>query len=499
MTILTALYCSVDSLFIPWTKTLREQLLSLFPLASGLSPIPENILLQPQWLLGKADQFNSSRQDAAPVVDSSYQNAATDTALDVTLESNDRVTAEGHWQDVRLLKFKASEATDYEPGDILTVYPENAPEDIDNLLKLLGWQDIADVPITFRHNSDFVGPTTAPEPKYGAGSNTGTMTLKHMVTHHLDLNAIPRRSFFSLIMHFTSDKFQKTRLQELTDTDYTDELFDYTTRPHRSILEVLQEFDTLKIPWQWAASILPPLRGRQFSIASGGQLKSDASGLACFELLVAIVKYKTVIRKIRRGTCTRYLDGLAVGSKLKVTLVKGSLGINSRDASRPIIMIGPGTGVAPMRSLIWQRLRWQARLSEQVNSTNGVNGNAKNELGENLLFFGCRNKESDYFFQDEWQDLQQRMPLEVIPAFSRDQSRKVYVQDVIRDHLQEVFRLVNDLQGIVYVCGSSGKMPQAVREALTDTFQQGLSSDRKTAEAYLNAMEKQGRYKQETW
>ena len=112
---------------------------------------------------------------------------------------------------------------------------------------------------------------------------------------------------------------------------------------------------------------------------------------------------------------------------------------------------------------------------------------------------------ADFFFEDEWKELGKRIPLQVLTAFSRDQAQKVYVQDTIRQNFSLFFRLLHDMQGSVYICGSSGRMPQAVREALIESFQNGGGSvlgqpyTRSQAEEYLIGMEKSGRYKQETW
>ena len=240
--------------------------------------------------------------------------------------------------------------------------------------------------------------------------------------------------------------------------------------------------------------MLPELRGRQFSIASGGQLKSGEDETTNFELLVAIVKYKTVIKKIRRGVCTRYLAGLLPGTKLRACLQKGDLGTTAADARRPVVMIAPGTGVAPMRSLVHERRAWAARIAASSGGTC-----AQNPVGDSVLFFGCRNSEADFFFRNEWKNLEQEMPLQVFTAFSRDQENKVYVQDLIKKHGKLVFKLLHEENGIVYVCGSSGKMPQAVREALVTAFQQAGGMEMGAAEAYLARMEKESRYKQETW
>jgi sulfite reductase alpha subunit-like flavoprotein len=136
------------------------------------------------------------------------------------------------------------------------------------------------------------------------------------------------------------------------------------------------------------------------------------------ELLIAIVKYKTVIKRIRQGVATRYIASLTPGQKITVTLSRGGLGVGKYELDRPVVMVGPGTGVAPMRSLIYQRIQWR---EEHIKLQNG-HAQEDGEISKDLLFFGCRNAESDYFFKDEWAQLQSSgVPLEVFAAFSRDQ------------------------------------------------------------------------------
>lgn len=471
--------------------------------------------LEPKWTLslqqhipnGSAKELANGSGERTPSIDdwpeAKYENETVKFAnikspsstaaqkLNVTVEENRRLTPSTHWQDVRHLILRSNQSAAYGPGDVLTIFPKNFSQDVDQLLHRMDWTDIADKPIKFTPTNATMREAICPSPPVSLpGPST---TLRTLLSEHLDLTAIPRRSFFSLIAHFTDNQFHKDRILEFTKPEYIDELYDYTTRPRRSILEVLQEFESVKIPWQWAANILPELRGRQFSIASGGQMKQNADGSARFELLVAIVKYKTVIRKIREGVCTRYLAHLPAGTNLSVGLQKGGLAIKEDESERPIIMIGPGTGVAPMRSLIWERLQWaKERITKSY-----INSSAW--TGRSILFFGCRNQTTDYFFQDEWQDLQQRMLLTVHPAFSRDQGHKVYVQNLIRQHSDSVYDLLHDGGGFVYVCGSSGKMPVAVRAALVDVFRDAGKMEQKDAESYMEAMEKEGRYQQETW
>jgi sulfite reductase alpha subunit-like flavoprotein len=306
----------------------------------------------------------------------------------------------------------------------------------------------------------------------------------------------------------------RERLLEFTDPQYLDEYFDYATRPRRSILEILQEFDSVQLPWEEVTNIFPLMRPRQFSVASGGVLKTNPDESTRFELLVAIVKYRTVIKRIREGVCTRYLGQLPVGTTLQVSLkTEGRFSKLSELAGESHILIGAGTGIAPLRALIHEKA-----VPNQ-------------DLGKTLLFFGCRNEKSDYFFRDEWTAIctQNAGALEVISAFSRDQNRKVYVQDRIRERSDLIWEFLRKRNATVVVCGSSGQMPKAVRQALVDALVQQAAkrithtrtgspdvaadgrgesdgdedeesiATQEDAERYLAKLEKLNRYKQETW
>jgi sulfite reductase alpha subunit-like flavoprotein len=425
-----------------------------------------------------ADNLNLPPKDLLPIADS-FQGM---------LIKNERVTPKSHWQDVRLLTFAIPAANEYHPGDTVTIFPKNFPEDVQTLIDLQGWNDVADLPLIFEVQG----------PKYFNADNLVPMppglvplensTLRQLLLHNLDITAIPKRHFFHLIAHHTDDPMHKERLLEFTNPMYSDEFFDYTTRPRRSILEVLQDFPSVKLPWRWATSLFPVIRGRQFSICSGGVQRAspELAGTIKLQLLVAIVKYKTVLKKIRQGLCSRYIASLPEGSILSMTMPPNvtfykAIKIN---ANFPIIMVGPGTGVAPCRSLIWQRaydgLPHPDRMKEAV------------------LFFGNRNKSADYFFQDEWKVSSLR--LQVFTAFSRDQKEKIYVQDLIRREGKLIHRLLA-ANALIIVCGSSGKMPLQVREAFMDVMEEhgGPWENRKKVEECFEFLEKRGQYLQETW
>ncbi|KAL8732278.1 MAG: hypothetical protein Q9166_002850 [cf. Caloplaca sp. 2 TL-2023] len=515
----------LDATWLPWSADLRKQVLVRYPLNDGTQPVPEDALLQPKCLLSLAandarrgveqvcngdDVFPVVNGIPIPRVDAPVQPAPHPVIFDspdrkaqqmlVKVKGNRRLTPEGHWQDVRHLDLVCASTIEYDPGDILTIYPQNSRQDVNHMLELMGWDQYADQPVQFEatnkmEEADFYPVPPAPFNKL----HSEPLTLRKVLTHYLDIRAIPRRSFFAMIVHFSNDEMHKERLLEFTDPQYIDELYDYTTRPRRSILEVFQEFDSVKIPWQWAANVIPKLRGRQFSVASGGLGKQTPDGHTKFELLAAIVRYKTVLKRLREGVCTRYIAGLPTGTIINVTLQKGGLNIQKAEATRPVIMIGPGTGVAPMRSLIWERYQWHQEILDRNDNAAGTSANGMHGVGDTVLFYGCRNQEADFFYREEWDRIRKTMPLRVFAAFSRDQQMKIYVQDILKQQSDLVYDLLHSKDGVVYVCGSSGKMPRAVRDALVEIFARLGNMDGPAANNYLQGMEKAGRYKQETW
>ncbi|KAI9711996.1 MAG: NAPDH-dependent diflavin reductase [Bogoriella megaspora] len=470
----------LESSFLPWTQQFRAQTLLSYPLPEGVHPIPEDVYLEPRWELRRVKDL---LEDVETVkVAHGEDLVSVPQALVANLESNERITPDKHEQDVRHLKFSLNEHVDYGPGDVLAIHPQNFSEDVDQFLSLMNWEEVADEPLKFSPIAATESNTN--QPLLAASIPTHTaFTLRRFLTNHIDIMSIPRRSFFVMMAHFTTDEGQKERLLEFADPENLQDLYDYTTRPRRSILEVLQDFYTVKLPWKWTLSLLPSIRARQFSIASGGVSKTTISGATSIELLVAIVKYQTVIKRLRQGVCTRYLASLKPGTMLNVNVEKGGLHISRSEADKPILMIGPGTGVAPMRSLIQERAAWAA----------------ESEVRRDILFFGCRNQKADYFFRSEWEKLHDDGRLDVYTAFSRDQRQKIYVQDRIKTEARKVFELLYFCQGLVYVSGSSGNMPKAVRAALASVVETQGDMSAEAAEDYIVGIEQVGRYKQETW
>ncbi|OBT69267.1 hypothetical protein VE03_02025 [Pseudogymnoascus sp. 23342-1-I1] len=545
-----------DGAFVPWSLGFKKHLVENYPLPGGIEPIPDEEYLPPKYILkilnpetdldtqaqnetspnmneGINDPCHKEPFDAADLI--TDETPPPDDILEIpghrvlTLTKNIRITSDDHFQDVRHLALEIEGNIRYQPGDILTLYPKNFPADVNSLIALQNWASIADKPLAVIDSA--AHPTSPPftaallDLHFPVGRPP---TLRDLLTHNLDITAIPRRSFLGACAHFTTDETHKTKLQEFSNPAFTDEYFDYTTRPRRSILEILHDFPTIQLPFAHALALLPRLRGRQFSISSGGALRQpNGNETTIFHLTIALVRYRTVLRKIRQGVCSRYIASLQPGALLAATLSDGSLNVTAEDSlllHRPLLLIAPGTGVAPMRSLIWERDQLLTQEDElRAIEVGDENVAAEVPRAKTVLVFGGRNRKGDFLYEHEWQDY--KLGVDVLVAWSRDQREKVYVQDVIRREAKLVWAMLRpwelarprearggDLHdsdrgvdptwtgdGTVIVCGSSGKMPMAVRAAIVDVFVDGFGGDRERAEEGVRWLEREGRYLQETW
>lgn len=444
----------VDGYYAEWEGVLISALQQALPFASA---IDQHVLLPPEYHV----EVDTTAQDVPTLLEAALSRTAPLVRGKVV--SNERLTAGDHFQDVRHLVIETPEALSYSPGDTVALYPPNDDHNVQLLLELQpAWLAIADKPLTL--------PPVEIEGGFIAREN---LTLRSLLTFHLDIMSIPQRSFFSLLHHFvdaSSDdgKREQEKLYEFSQLEHSQDLYDYANRPRRLILETVMEFDqNLRIPVEYVLDLFPVIKVRLFLIAS----KPSPHRV---ELAIAIVEYKTILRRIRRGLCTRWIKLLQPGDDIVFSVHRSNLQFSTPISTAPaVLMIAPGTGIAPMKSLI--------------EATAG--------LRELHLFSGCRDRTKDFLFESIWSNLLQNGSLKVYPAVSREKGYKHrYVQDYLFAEKATVGQLMMD-GAIVFLCGSSGKMPTQVRVTLVEILRDFVSEP----EHYLLEMENEGRYIQETW
>ncbi|NXG08222.1 NDOR1 oxidoreductase, partial [Sakesphorus luctuosus] len=411
-----------DAVVDPWLLALWDKILALYPLPPGLEIISPDIRPPPKYTL------HYLPEDSPPSEGDLLPPAAPGAApselhpFAARVVSNRRITAPSHFQDVRLMEFDITgSGITFSAGAVVMIQPQNCPEDVQQFCKLLRLDP--DRRFVLKPTEPGTSlPPLLPQP----------CTIRHLVTHYLDISCVPRRSFFELMSYFSTNELEREKLQEFSSAQGQEELYSYCNRPRRTTLEALWDFPytTCAIPVDYLLDLIPHIRARAFSIASSMLAHPDR-----IQILMAVVQYKTQLSKPRRGLCSSWLASLNPEEgdvRVPLWVKKGGMKFPA-DPATPMIMIGPGTGVAPFRAAIQERV-------------------AQGSTG-NCLFFGCRQKSKDFYFQAEWEELVAKGFLTLFTAFSRDQEEKVYVQHRIQENRRLVWELLSTGNAHVYLAG----------------------------------------------
>jgi len=334
----------------------------------------------------------------------------------------------------------------YEPGDALAVIPLNADDVVAALLqaaKLKGDEEIE---------------TKA----------SGKKSLAQALREDLDITGLSRSVLTKL-----QEAAPHPKLAALLEEGAKEQLKEYTYG--REIVDAILDFAPQGLPAQTLASLLRKLPPRLYSIASSPLVHPDE-----VHLTVAAVRYQTNGRA-RKGVASTYLaDQALTGQSVKVYTHTNKNFRLPENGDTPIIMVGPGTGVAPFRAFVEHR----AELGHS---------------GKNWLFFGDQRYMFDFLYQLEWQEHLKNGTLSRLDvAFSRDQPEKIYVQQRMREKSRDLYDWLQ--QGAhFYVCGDASRMAHDVHEALIDIYQQHGGLTREAAEAELEALKKAKRYQRDVY
>ncbi|XP_063450161.1 NADPH-dependent diflavin oxidoreductase 1 isoform X2 [Pan paniscus] len=458
-----------DAAVDPWLRDLWDRVLGLYPPPPGLAEIPPGVPLPSKFTLLFLQEAPSTGSEGQRVAHPGSQEPPSESKPFLApMISNQRVTGPSHFQDVRLIEFDIlGSGISFAAGDVVLIQPSNSAAHVQRFCQVLGL-DPDQLFMLQPREPDVSSPTRLPQP----------CSMRHLVSHYLDIASVPRRSFFELLACLSLHELEREKLLEFSSAQGQEELFEYCNRPRRTILEVLCDFPhtAAAIPPDYLLDLIPAIRPRAFSIASS--LLIHPSRL---QILVAVVQFQTRLKEPRRGLCSSWLASLDPGQgpvRVPLWVRPGSLAF-PETPDTPVIMVGPGTGVAPFRAAIQERV-------------------AQGQTG-NFLFFGCRWRDQDFYWESEWQELEKRECLTLIPAFSREQEQKVYVQHRLRELGSLVWELLDHQGAYFYLAGNAKSMPADVSEALMSIFQEegGLCSP--DAAAYLARLQQTRRFQTETW
>ncbi|XP_017485883.1 PREDICTED: NADPH--cytochrome P450 reductase-like [Rhagoletis zephyria] len=360
----------------------------------------------------------------------------------------------------------------YEAGDHVAVYPQNNTELVEKLGKLCGAN--LDTVFTLRNldeDSSKKNPFPCPT------------TYRAALTYYVDITSTPRTHVLKEISDYATNEEQKEQLKKMSSSsDEGKALYsEWIIKSCRSIVHVLEDMDSVKPPIDHLLELLPRLQARYYSISSSPKLYPDS-----IHITAVVVEYETKTGRTNRGVATSWLKEkeLLTGPTIPVFVRRSQFRLPNKPQV-PIIMIGPGTGLAPFRGFVQER-QWMISENKPV--------------GDTIIYFGCRKKSEDYLYQEELEKYCETKAItKLYLAFSRDQDHKVYVTHLLKQNMKETWDIIGEKNGHIYICGDARSMAKEVKEIILETIQTQGNKSKQEAEDYLKRMESQRRYSADVW
>ncbi len=360
---------------------------------------------------------------------------------------NRLLTAEGSEKETRHIEFGLEEGMTYTPGDAVGVIPENRREAVEDTLKALGFS--GDERVLDHYKVE--------------------ISLEEALRTRLGIGKLARGS----VGQFAKLAPNVDGLKALVGPENRARAEEYCWG--REFVDLLEDFPGVITDPQQLFNVLQRLTPRMYSLASSQKLYRDS-----VHLTVRVIRYESHGR-VRQGVASGELgDRCPVGTKLPIFLHSNASFRMPEDGSAPMILIGPGTGIAPFRAFLEER-------------------QATGQPGDNWLFFGEQREKLDFLYKDEFMAMLEDGTLTRLDtAFSRDQAQKVYVQDRMREKAKELYEWL-ERGAYFYVCGDATRMAKDVEMALLDVIAQGSNGTPEQAHEYLAAMKKQKRYQRDVY
>lgn len=315
----------------------------------------------------------------------------------------------------------------YEAGDHVAIYPVNDPAIVNRIGELLD----VDLDQTFSLiNIDEDASKKHPFPC--------PTTFRTALSYYLDITSLPTTQLIKELAQYATDENEKKSLQLMASASEEGKAFynSFIRDDHTDLVNLLEKISSLKPPIDHVMELLPRLQARYYSISSSPKVNPNTIHVTC-----TVVEYETKDGRLCKGVTTNWLLNKPISQDLKPKVpifVRKSQFRLPFKFQTSILMIGPGTGLAPFRGFLQERdfYRKEGRL-----------------VGKSILYYGCRKKAEDYLYQDELEKYETNGTLTKLNvAFSRDQSQKVYVTHLLKKDAALVWSIIKE-GGHIYVCG----------------------------------------------
>jgi cytochrome P450/NADPH-cytochrome P450 reductase len=440
---------------------------SLWPSVAAALDLP-NSVTQAQTAGPRFSVALVNQQAANPII-TSY--SATAMTVRVNRELQHRDGERPSERSTRHLEIALPAGTTYKIGDHLGVVPRNGLDQLRRVLLRFKLDAGLYLTITPHTNASTYLPVNEPVPLLGVLAN------------RVELQDVATRAQLATLAGYAQDPAQCDALLALAGDDaasearYREQVF----VPRKSILDLLDEFPSCALPFEAYLDMLPPLRPRYYSISSSPLAAPDTCSIT-----VGVVEASARSgHGVFKGICSHSLAAQASDATIYGFIHRPTLPFHPPENPHlPMIMVGPGTGVAPFRGFLQER----AALKQQ-----GV------PIGESLRFFGCRDPQQDFLYEDELQAFEAAGVTQLHTAFSREPGKpKTYVQQAIQEQSEEVWRLIQQA-AVIFGCGDASRMAPDVRKAFAGVFQQRTGASEADAQAWLTGLMANHRYLEDIW
>ncbi|XP_047348938.1 nitric oxide synthase, salivary gland isoform X3 [Vespa velutina] len=373
------------------------------------------------------------------------------------------------------LKYTTNEEMSYKPGDHLGVFACNRADIVDGILQRLETPFDPDTSIELQmqkqsHTPHGIVKTWVPHDKYLSNS------LRVLLTRFLDITIPPTPNLLRYFASIAKNAQEQSRLNLLASDSATYEDWRHWKFPN--LLEVLEEFPSVKPFAPLLILHLTPLQPRFYSISSSPFVHKGE-----MHLTVAVVQYRTKDGSgpIHYGVCSNYLRDVLYGEPLYVFVRSAPNFYMPNNTKAPMILVGPGTGIAPFRGF------WHHRFAQIKKLRN-------EEFGKMWLFFGCRQRCLDLYAQEKKKMVDAGVLDKIFLALSRESGlQKTYVQDLIQAESACIYDMLMHQQGHFYVCGDC-TMAEDVYQTLKQIIQTHGQMTDEEVEAYMLSLRDENRY-----
>ena len=385
-------------------------------------------------------------------------------------ELQNKVGPDASERSTRHIEVQLPPNASYRVGDHLSVVPRNDPALVDSVARRFGFLPADQIRLQVAEGRRAQLPVG------------DAVSVGRLLTEFVELQQVATRKQIQIMSEHTRCPMTKPKLLALAGDDAvaTERYRTDVLGKRKSVFDLLEEHPGCELPFHAYLEMLSLLSGRYYSISSS----PSGDPTRCSVTAAVVEAPASSGRGIYRGVCSNYLAGRRAGDTIHATIRETKAGFRlPDDASVPIIMIGPGTGLAPFRGFLQERAARKAK---------GAN------LGPAMLFFGCRHPNQDYLYAEELKAFAADGVTELHTAFSRGEGPKTYVQNLITAQQERVWSLI-EKGAIIYVCGDGGKMEPDVKAALVAIYREHSDADANAGLRWIEDLGTKNRYVLDVW